>query len=93
MPILCATYRPPKFYYKIPEDWDVKDIVINRGQVYYKGKKQKVPCHEMEEEENEPEAPLVIEDEGEYDFLFDDGEFLDQNKDEDEDEDEDEDDE
>jgi hypothetical protein len=74
MPILCATYRPPKFYYKIPEDWDVKDIEINRGQLYYKGEKKKVPCHEMEDGEDTPEAPLKIEDEGDYDFLFSDEE-------------------
>jgi hypothetical protein len=70
MPILCATYRPPKFYYKIPEDWDVKDIEINRGQLYYKGELKDVPCHEMEDGEDTPEAPLKFEDEGDYDFLF-----------------------
>ena len=74
MPILCATYRPPKFYYKIPEDWEMKDIRVYRGNIYYKGEKKDVPCHEMEEEENEPDAPLKIEDEGDYDFLFDEDE-------------------
>jgi hypothetical protein len=74
MPILSATYRPPKFYFKIPEGWDVKDICVIHDKLYYKGELKDVPCHEMEEDESSPDEPLKIEDEGDYDFLFSDEE-------------------
>ena len=53
---ICATYEPDKHYYKIPKEWDLKDIRIVWGTVYYKNVEQDLKCWEMEDDEKYPQA-------------------------------------
>jgi hypothetical protein len=57
--VISATYTN-QYLYAVPIDWDVKDIIIKDGTLYYKQKEQDVP-----KEEYEPNYtyPNQIEDE------------------------------
>ena len=45
--------------YAVPRDWEVKDIDIKYGELYYKGEHQVVP---MREDEDDMKYPNIIED-------------------------------
>jgi len=90
MPVICATYHPPKIYFQIPKGWKLQDIQVIRGVLYYKDEKQDVPYHEIEVER----CPRIIKRNYDAGFLFDKKEDEEDEEDEDEeDEDEDEEDE
>ena len=45
--------------YAVPREWDIKDIDIKYGELYYKGEHQVVPMHE---DVNDMKYPNIIED-------------------------------
>ena len=45
--MIIATYTNDSLY-AVPIDWEVKDIIIKDGALYYKRKKQDVPKEECE---------------------------------------------
>ena len=57
--VISATYTN-QYLYAVPIDWDVKDIKIKYGDLYYKQKEQDVP---KEEYEPDYKYPNQIEDE------------------------------
>ena len=68
--IIAATYEPKKEMFCVPKDWNVDDIVIKWGVLYYKGEEVEgnCPVHVFEDIEK---IPLEIEDTDDYDDYFD----------------------
>ena len=51
---LIAQYEPRFQYFKIPDEWDKKDITVIWGKLFYKGEPQDVPVEIMEGDEKRP---------------------------------------
>ena len=59
--VIIATYNPREVAYKIPVGWDLADINIRWGKLYYKGKEQNVRCMERESDSKFPDEVCVAE--------------------------------
>ena len=46
--VLEAISQEPSTLYKIPADWDIEDIVVRYGILYYKGEEKECPTYEVE---------------------------------------------
>ena len=64
---ITALYEPREQYFKIPEEWDVKDIIVKWGKLFYKGECQDVP---EEESEGDRKYPQQINEEDIGDVPF-----------------------
>ncbi len=71
--VLCVTFQAPKTYFKIPADWDLKEIEVQWGILYYKGVKQDIEGVESELDCKRPvEMDIFADDEAEeYYDMFD----------------------
>jgi hypothetical protein len=63
--VIIATYYAPETMYAVPIDWDVKDITIRYGTVYYKGEEVELESVEIE---GDSKYPRTIEKTDEYDL-------------------------
>jgi hypothetical protein len=52
---ICATYFPQQNVYQIPKEWELKDIHIKYGTLYYKSKAQDLECLETTDDFKEPQ--------------------------------------
>ena len=67
--LLTAEYKQIE-YYKIPKEWELKDISIKWGVLYYKGKEVAVPQGKFEHDMKRPDE-LEIDDSADLDLYFD----------------------
>jgi hypothetical protein len=67
--VIIATYYNNE-YYKVPIEWDLKDISFKWGIMYYKNEEITVPKYNMEHDMKRPDA---IEEDNidNYDEFFD----------------------
>lgn len=67
--VLVASYITEE-YYKIPIDWDLEDVGIKWGKLYYKNEEVIVPMQEGEHDMKRPDD-MEIRDMDEYEDFFD----------------------
>jgi hypothetical protein len=63
--VVIAKYYPPKTIYAVPVDWDVEDITIRYGFVYYKGEEVQLESVELE---GDTKYPKTIEESDDFDL-------------------------
>jgi hypothetical protein len=63
--VVATYYDAPDTIYAVPIDWNVDDIVIRYGTVYYKGEKVELESVEMK---GDFKHPSTIEETDEYDL-------------------------
>ena len=56
-----AFYHPPTQVFAIPKDWDMNDVSIKHGVLYYRGEEQDCP-NQLMDEEADISYPQTIED-------------------------------
>jgi hypothetical protein len=54
--VLRVTWHAPETYFKIPTDWELKDIEVRWGKLYYK-----TVLYELEEAESEGDCKRPVE--------------------------------
>jgi hypothetical protein len=62
--VITATFFTPEYHYAVPIEWELKDIDVKWGRLYYKGEQKEVP---MQESEVDLKYPTEI-NENEYDL-------------------------
>lgn len=63
MSILKVTWQAPETYFKIPPDWELKDIEIRWHKLYYKGVEQELEREEVEGDCKRPVKTEILEGE------------------------------
>ena len=62
MSVLEVTYSPPSIYFKIPKEWNLDDIYVTWGELYYKNERVDVPRQELECDFKRPSEMTIRED-------------------------------
>ena len=60
---VCVASYTSEVYYKIPADWQLDDISIKWGQLFYQGELKKVPKCEFETDHKRPDEIIISNDE------------------------------
>ena len=71
--VVVATYYAHETIYAVPIDWNVKDITIRYGRVYYKGEQVELKSVEMEGDTKYP-STIEVSEWFDYDDHFEDEE-------------------
>jgi hypothetical protein len=58
--VITATYFMPQDHFAVPIDWDIEDIDVMWGKLYYKGECKDVPKQEVVKDLNHPEKITEI---------------------------------
>ena len=69
MNVLQVTWSPPTTYFKIPADWELKDIEVRWNRLYYKGVEQDIDGEETEGDCKRPAEVDLLEGDAAEDIL------------------------
>ena len=67
--VLRVTWQAPETYFKIPTLWELKDIEVRWGKLYYKGVEMDVEEAESESDGKRPVEMDILMDDAAEDYF------------------------